>query len=804
MSKNPFQKIYSDLITVIPQEIIIKDVRPDGTIVAKHTSAPSEIIDTELGSITGGQFGLFYKPPRGSKAIAIRVFPGSTNHTQVVKSIYNPITANHDGIQDPKSDTEQGSMYDGNFEIEPGDVLLKSKNNQKVLLKTYSSGADGTLEVIDNSGNGTILETINSFSNLTTLSDFVQNINSGSRLISGDYFQIRDDKDLKKVDSHFDVVTRPKLFSENRIGLFYPGNSYDAYTQNKPRNPALTIHKQIINQVAESARFIGFDNEKQILKLKDDPKTAYSSVELGRLETSRKNDNLFFMSPDQLIEVVSGNLLSKDDNFNPININYGITSFNEFKTSKDIFQIQEDKNTNFLKIKNSFKRGIGYHFQLNTHDNILDDFSSLKNTRFILDKEGVLKVNLQKSSKYGNIMYVDDTSFMSGSDTSKVAIKNGFANPSKEEQIPITLRDNDGNVIYPEVSLDPRKSKKIRYTGIEFSNSNGYFERSEDGGSKIRVSTTKYHNMYSACEMLLSNYIVDLFVPNPLVKDTLNGVVNIGMAKNETFEKHKANFVGSLVNPAKKENQKNQSYGSVLISQADPIINPGGSTIVCGKEVGIVDPKVYSNNDSEQADSGSSYSGVSANLNLEGSIEASIGSDDADGKSITVDTKGGAVMWFGKDNRGRSMSVQTDGDVMFNIGGHGSPDGWSPGRLDLRVNLTNKGYLDEDGEPKEGEISSDSDVIISISEKGIIISGMKHDVPMMVHNSGSISIQSPKGIFLNGGTGGVKVIEKSIPARDAGVPVSKTANSINSDDPASIESVAELFDEVAELANSLT
>ena len=54
-------------------------------------------------------------------------------------------------------------------------------------------------------------------------------------------------------------------------------------------------------------------------------------------------------------------------------------------------------------------------------------------------------------------------------------------------------------------------------------------------------------------------------------------------------------------------------------------------------------------------------------INLEGSLETSIGKDNRDQKSILLDAAGSMVAWFGKDSNGRSLVVQTDGDVAMNI-----------------------------------------------------------------------------------------------------------------------------------------
>lgn len=786
--------LFEEQTTTVAQEIIIKDVEKNGTIIAKHTSAPSEILDTELGSITGGQFGYFSKPLPGSKAIATRVYPGTTNHTQIIKTISNTITQNHDSISNPLPNTEQGVLLDGNYEINPGDILLRSIVNQKILMSSYGSSG-GSFEILENNGNGISIQTINSSTFMNIISHYTQNINAGSRTFSGEYIKKKNEIDYTKSSSDMYAVVRPDVDTSDKIGLFFPGKAYDTKVLNNPRNAPLSFYKKIINQVSEKSKFIGFENEKEILNTLDNPDKAYSEIENARYNESRGLYSLFYMAPDQLVQVISGNLLSEKNNYNPININYGVTLFNDIKTSKEVFQLKENNNPYFSRIKNNFKRGIGYHFQLNTHDNINEDFNSQKNTRIILDKEGVLKVNIPKSSRYGNIMYVDDTNFIEGNQKTS-NISSGFTNPSSEGSVPVTLRGNDGSIILPAInspSYLKLKNGRSRYSGIEFKNSNGYFGDLSDGVSNIRVNTTKHHSMYYACEMLLANYITEVSVP-PSVSPILHNVARINMAVNETFEKADPSFSGSLANPSQKSYQK--SYGTVLVSPQPPVLNPGGSTIFAG--VPIEDSSPYSNDD-EQGDSSLSYSGVSSNINLEGSIEASIGADDADRKSIVLDTEGGAVMWFGKDKNNRSLSVQTDGHAMFNIGGHAEDGTFSPGRLDLRVNLTNKGVVGDSNDPE-----IDSDFIISVSEKGIVISGMKSNTPMLINNSGQITLQSKSGILLNGGMGGVKVLEKNRIIKDVGVPQSSTANSYKTGGTSDVESIQEIFTEVAELSSELT
>lgn len=83
--------------------------------------------------------------------------------------------------------------------------------------------------------------------------------------------------------------------------------------------------------------------------------------------------------------------------------------------------------------------------------------------------------------------------------------------------------------------------------------------------------------------------------------------------------------------------------------------------------------------------------GRSLNMNLDGSWELSIGADDADKKSMLLDTKGGIVAHIGSDNNARSVTASMDGEMLIEIGGTPISDFEGPGfpqsgRLVIHVN----------------------------------------------------------------------------------------------------------------------
>jgi hypothetical protein len=127
--------------------------------------------------------------------------------------------------------------------------------------------------------------------------------------------------------------------------------------------------------------------------------------------------------------------------------------------------------------------------------------------------------------------------------------------------------------------------------------------------------------------------------------------------------------------------------------------------------------------------------GRSLHANLDGSMEISIGSDNADNKSIVLDTEGGIISSIGKDERGRSIVQETDGDVIINIGGgtqsNGKKGGSPDGKLEIHVS--------------RGEGATAQKIIIDQS-------GMTLDVQgnLMLRSSGDMALDSGGRLLLNG------------------------------------------------------
>jgi len=138
----------------------------------------------------------------------------------------------------------------------------------------------------------------------------------------------------------------------------------------------------------------------------------------------------------------------------------------------------------------------------------------------------------------------------------------------------------------------------------------------------------------------------------------------------------------------------------------------------------VVD-KIDNGIDSTSANAG----GKSLHMNLDGSAEISIGADTADRKSMVMDLAGGMISHFGRDNNGRSIIHQSDGDIIIQIGGAGVDDSRftdnskidRPGRVEIHLNrpggTSQKIIIDEDGISLDiqgnGIISTSGDLTLS-------------------------------------------------------------------------------------------
>ena len=403
--------------------------------------------------------------------------------------------------------------------------------------------------------------------------------------------------------------------------------------------------------------FSGFDDE--VLRYLGE-KNLYDKSALDDKFNSRGNS--LDLSENELIEITGGNLVDLSGNI--LDLNYQKVLYGSANRKTPV----GDAELAFDRAKRISRRGVGWHFQLSTRTNRSDSNDTKNNFIFDIDKEGVLKVNIPSSSDTGNVMFPSSATF----DNDNINVRS--LNPSKKEFIPVTLMNSNSDITFP----NKLSSSSIveRDSGSQYSNSDSspYFQI--NNSSPIRINSTRYHNMYAAAERLLANRVDYLHIPNSFVG---SDGFPAGNAYGQPFEipipssDIQADTLSGF-----------PSYMSVVgISTSNPAIYAGGDVTVAGKYYSEELNPPYSNSfESKKDDSGVSIGivdesgdearavgGKSLNFSSEGSIDMSIGADNFDKKSLVLDTEGSLVAWLGKDKNDRSLVMQSDGDILINVGG---------------------------------------------------------------------------------------------------------------------------------------
>lgn len=725
--------------------------------------------------------GLFRHPNKGDRVLCIRVHPGSRGTIQALKVI-------------PKPNSDRAPGWKGRQGVEPGDFVptattdypIAAMNTNDMKLAAFGGGqlllegscTDNNIYLGNDQKSGLYISLRGTETKVSTVGHTIQSVSTGSRLVSGDAirFDPQSNSASAAVPCGHQVLMYPKNTDGKSRGIWPGRGALNIASNELMRNPPISEYRLVINELSEHSGYIGYDQE--VVNRASSVPSIYERESDIKAIGSR---NALHLAPHQLIEIIGGNVVNhRGEVLDP---NYGVV-----KTGDDNGLIpSEVSDKDYESARLISRRGIGYHFQLST--NSLSEATSNDNDNFIcaIDKEGILKLNVPKSSNTGNVLYPTDALFYrtSGGTLSKPSSE------SVSEKIPVTLRNEEGTEIYPTAAAreamfaDTEEDVKYtRQTGVRHTNEDGYFHNLKNiidssGGTKVRVNSTKYHNMYAAAEMLIGNLIKCVHIPTSVT--ACPGIV-LGNSLGQSFERKSKdpNADGSDANDV-------TFMSTVEINPGPPAMDPGGEVLVAGKSFsgGAGETNVpYTNSFSiseelatESADKGEGTrkesGGKSANLNFEGSIETSVGADNQDGKSIVLDTAGALVAWFGTDSEGRSVVVQTDGDFLLNVGGR-TGDNFSEGRFELRVNMTDKGYCGQEGWAAE-DGNHASDYIISISEAGLVIAGMKPGAPMIIRNDGNLCLESTAKLILAG---------NGIEVRQANRPPRETHKAPCSDDPA--------------------
>jgi hypothetical protein len=769
--------------TFWPYEVEVLEVDDvTGEIIVADNFSLEDKLRTTLPPLYGGSdgSGLFMKPSAGDRLLCVRVKNGRDSMTLPIRllSIKNKYKSSSSLVN--SGDIPPGYRNYPISNLKSGDVALTSRSGADLYLTGTANSSDIFLG--NSAKHGIHVNKTSADTTSTILSRYIQVLSSASKTFSGTVVRTEPGTDQLSAKSviNNEIVAYDKN-SDGKKLAFYTGADPSPFKNNGIlRNPELSHTRTVINEFSEIYNWKGFDKEYDLTD-------STGTVELKTTRELRSVNprNSLYLGPFQLIEVLAGNIVTSRGSV--LDINYSIVkpgdSTGKHKKKVPEIDYEEDRLIS--------RRGLGYHFQLSTNSKSNTIPTTDKNFIFSLDKEGVLKVNVPKSSNTGNVpyptsavLYTDSGGVISrpisyGSDIPE-NIKNG------SEKVPVLLKDSDGNVILPNPNLlinrvfsgsnrEQAEEALTRPVGIRFSDDSSYFANlgtNQVDGNTLRVQFTKHHNMYAAAEAIIANRIEKINVP---FTNAPTEFISSGNITGKAFE-----LISKTLKPSGEDPNDIKYMSTVSVSPGLPAIETGGKTVVAGtSSIQNTDSlgrptSVPFSNDFKVSGSGSDLTtgnfnkngekrldpgGKSASVNLEGSAEISVGKDNYDQKSIVLDTAGSIISWLGKDRNGRSLVVQTDGEVLLNVGGY-SGNSFNTGRFDLRVNVTDKGFLGETGD-QGTESGHASDYIISISENGLVIAGMNPGAPMIIRNDGNLCLESSAKLILSGNS--VVIRDRSMP-----------------------------------------
>lgn len=714
------------------------------------SSSSSVINEVPLPHWAGnGTAGMFYGIKTGTRVSAVFTSAKSRDVTVIVGIIPKPnLYPNLFSKRTPEDLPNSIYPYP---DINEGDLVFRGERGAEIALQN-----DGDVLLTSVNGGGAYLKRNQAKTAFMIASEDIVSYSNAGRVVSGSVRRLSGS--LGNIFPKPDLTETP-LFADpdyakkaEPLGFFTGSKVLQRSYSKKKRNPELAEYKMVINEFSTDSMFTGFDDELSRVSndfgIYDDHETY---------KRNRAQANSLHLAEHELIEIIGGNLI--DLNGSVLDINYNPLSYgaenNKVPTT--------DLEVSYDKARRISRRGIGYHFQLSTNTKADDPSRTKSNFVFDIDKEGILKVNIPASSLTGNIPYVSNTNFVGESDS----VVTSYSNKSVQQPIPVTLRDENGQIVFPGKDSQAF-GQGFRKTGIRFSNGEQapYFPGENSGTvQEIRVNSTKYHDLSIAAERLIANTIRQINIPQRFVGDT--GFPE-GMSVLKPFEIPVPDSLnideGNSLDELRKVLGVGKTdfptfMGVVAVEPGPPAMYTGGETLVAGVVYNndslfpaysnsfnsVIDGKQINVNNSDGEGILTNAGGKSANINLEGSLELSIGKDNYDQKSLSLDTAGSMIAWLGKDKNDRSAIIQTDGDFLLNIGGsYKETQVMNKGRLEIRVNVTDKKFVTTQftGDSENVNVGAESDYIISISEKGLVIAGMKFGVPMIMRNEGPILIES--------------------------------------------------------------
>ncbi len=370
------------------------------------------------------------------------------------------------------------------------------------------------------------------------------------------------------------------------------------------RNLPLNEEHEIVYEFQNLPTGTGYTNDEDEAERYISKLNPAQTGEVLRTDSRTDIFNLTLSNPNFLMESVKGT--GVDIYGNVLDLNRNILPIG--KTNETSFVKNTDGKDAFKKIRALHRKGLAYHFELNSRKqtgsdevsqvpnvNSKTDFARDRSRFFIdVDKEGQFKINISASSETGNIPLL--TRYETASTI--LAAQGEITNPNA------FVRESDNKDIFHE--------NFALHTPIKLTRGNANLDGYESP--------------------------VDRFTDKPIGYGTAFHDIT------KTISEHQDTGRDKLINYF----EESETYLN-RISYVDKVVSD--NIIVAG----------------ENANAG----GRSGTISTDGSMVFNIGANTIDRQSLWIDTAGGIVSNIGRDRFGHSYCGSFDGDVLVQVGGKG-------------------------------------------------------------------------------------------------------------------------------------
>jgi len=432
----------NQLSTLNIYEAIVRDIDPiTGEIYVSNSltgdsGAPQKIPPVYFGGTSDA--GFFQHPEIGDIVICARVHPGSHGITQALRVIPKASAHLNSTSAPPPENSPPGRSNYPIMGLNPGEIKICGSGGGEIYLSGGEASPKGGVFVGNYLKSGLYVHNSKAHkSNLTTISHSIQSVSSAHRSVTSDI--VRAPRATAAAAGATATCGHTMLAYPIDVGLergLYPGSTASSSKiLGVSRNPAISEYRMVINEVSEAAFFNGWDAEAGAAN-----SALVPTFNDGAIKKALLPGNTLHLAPHQLIEVIGGNVVNaRGESMDP---NYGVV-----KIGNSLGLISGDGlDQKYEEARLISRRGIGYHFQLSTNSNSNEISNDYENFIFAIDKEGVLKLNVPKTSKTGNVLYPTKAKFYSSRSDGIITSPDTFRN---SEKVPITLRDEDNDVIFP-------------------------------------------------------------------------------------------------------------------------------------------------------------------------------------------------------------------------------------------------------------------------------------------------------------------------------------------------------------------